>query len=252
MFLFEHKHRLFYLAGLIPGLLLVYFFTKSQMESRLPATSWASEAREDWPLLVLNNEAKFSEFRRATGFCTTLVELEDGDVVAVTAESLLDSIGGVSALDGALEEWKIYPHGSPSQSFEITGLHGAPAAYRNMAFDCVLLDVTEPVDGFPVTPLRVRSGMPPGSGATVYVVTRPRGWSEKPQVVHEARIVDTFMGVIRGRTVDNVKLDRFIGAPVLNPSGHLEGIIVAERQDSSGAPGGFYAHSLRVVLKKLD
>jgi len=47
------------------------------------------------------------------------------------------------------------------------------------------------------------------------------------QRVLGARVVSTYLGIIKGRTVKNIKLGRNLGAPAINPAGHLEGNLVA-------------------------
>lgn len=243
-------------VGIVLGVYVAYSLTVGVMGKTRAPEEWVEKPHEQWPQIALASRAEFRGHGELRGFHASLVELDDGRVLAVTARHLLDGKSGVhprlhlEKLDAALIEWTVYARHRPEATARLSGLHGDPARYRTTFQDCLLLRVETPRERLPARPLRIYRGSPPTPGTVIHVVASPAAGT-RGQEIHPGFVVDVEPGFLRCRLETLRRPPDLSGAPVIDPAGHLVGIVAGEQPGPSGQPCVLMVHSPRVVLRRL-
>lgn len=247
-------------VGMAVGMALVYLLATFTMEKARPPEAWAARDPYDWPDAVLFNYARFEGLGEVFGYGACLVELDDGRVIGATTTDVLIRDGDLSrlhpidALRNGVGRWELIPVDNVSTNLEVKGIFGSTENYRKVSHnDCVLLELHRPPGGWPVTPLHLRTGMPASYGDSLYVLTSTNGLPGGPQLVYQATVTESSMGVYKVRMQYWVDPDDLLGSPVLNEYGHLEGLVVGEaRMDENEEEAGLEIHSVRKVVRTVD
>ncbi len=246
--------------GMAVGMGLVYLIASRSMEDERPPEAWAAYDPYDWPDVVLFNYARFAHGGEVFGYASCLIELDSGQVIGATTLGILIEDREISrdhpidTLRKDVSRWELIPVGNAGTNVWVKGVFGSTDKYRKVSHsECVLMTLERPSDGWPVTPLHLRTGMPASYGDSLYVISSTNGLPGGVQTVYPAEVTDSAMGIYKVRLLYWTNPDDLLGAPVLNESGHLEGIVIREtRLDDPDEPGGLEVHSVRKVVRSVD
>jgi hypothetical protein len=210
-----------------------------------PPAPWARTPLEDWPPLVLLQQAEFKEHTPLRAGCVSLIRLPSGQVVALTVAHLLGTPGGVepgflasrlcldrdklATLDSQITRWKLFVPGHDEPTVNVLGLFGKPEQFGESC-DELLLRVEPVTPTCPVKVLDIR--LKPVSIAEPLRVVRYAVTDEKAQQVTEEgrRIAGLGFTCELERAAD---FRATTGAPVLDKDGLLVGVV------SGKGPGSF-------------
>ena len=191
------------------------------------AAAWSSLPPQQWPQLVLTNNASFDGRTPLEGASAFLMRMPDGQVLLGTAKHLIGAAGGVkppiplSDLDHVLKQWKVFPRTKSDLAIGAGGL--AITANRPVTHDWLLLKLLDAHAKLPSTPLTPRL-KPIGVGEKVYLVGVPYSDTDSAQNV--------YTGIVTARPRKNyftyeftppVHIPGFSGAPIVDGHGLLVG-----------------------------
>ena len=237
------------------GFAVFQFVSDARADQRLnqvpPPAPWASTPVEDWPPLVLLQQAEFKEHTPLRAGCVSLIRLPSGHVVALTVAHLLGRPGGVepgflanslcldrgklATLDSQITRWKLFVPGHDDKAVKIIGLFGKPEQFGERC-DELLLRVDPVTPTYPVRTLDIRL-RPVPIDEPLRIVRYAVIDEKAQQVPEEARRIAGF-----GFTCELERAADFratTGAPVLDKDGLLVGVV------SGKGPGSF--EDLRVL-----
>jgi Trypsin-like peptidase domain len=195
--------------------------------STAPTADWAKLPPDQWPQLVLTNEATFDGHSPLHGASSFLMKLPDGEVVVGTAKHLIKKPGGVDPpitladLDHVLTRWRVFPRTKSELALEAKGIVESVA--HESTNDWLMLHLAKEVSTLPSTPLVPRPE-PVDVGETVYLI----GVSYEDKEVAQ----NVYKGVVTGRPRKNyftyefdppVRIAGFSGAPIVDTNGLLVG-----------------------------
>lgn len=187
---------------------------------------WASQPPENWPQIVLTNDATFRRSTPLLGASAFLVRDAKGRVLAVTARHLLGPAGGVKpavsvrALGDELDSWKMHPRtvDRPSASLD------QPLTAR---FDMVCLTVKPQEEELPGFPLRPRA-RPVEAGDKIYLLGCPYREGGCKQNVYPGRVTRRERGpLFRFALETPIEVRGFSGAPLIDENGQAAGVLTA-------------------------
>jgi len=195
----------------------------------LPPEPWAARPPAQWPQIVLTNAATFRGHSGLTGASSFLVRNESGRVFAATANHLLGENGGVvptvmpDQLSTALISWRMYPRTLLDHPVRITGLASSPHPRKNL--DWLLLSIANDGGPLPAAPLTLRAA-PVSIGDELYLVGVPYVERSRAQNVYRCRVTARGYGDrFRYDVNPPVDIRGFSGAPILDQSGHVAGVM---------------------------
>ena len=189
--------------------------------------AWASKPKREWPQLVLTNDAKFNGHSDLNGASSFLLRTENGAVFAATARHLIGDAGGVepeipvNELNEKIKTWKMYPRTLPDDFVNVTsvGAKGLDNAY----LDWLVLRI-EPKEKLPSLPLKLRKERA-RIGETLFLVGCPYSERNCKQNVYECKVTNRDADYFRYDVSPPVNIRGFSGAPIVDSSGHLVGVM---------------------------
>jgi len=234
--------------------------------TRLPAPAqWAAKPAEDWPPLVLLQQADFKTRSRVSGGCACLVRLPDGQVAALTARHLLGNDRDVASgmvfdrygvdstrlatLNSEIVSWKLFLPAAKEQAVTVAGLLGEPTNFKNC--DQVLLRLAA-ISGkvrYPTRPLGLRlQPLHPGEAVSLvrYSLDDDGDLLQKVCPAHRTSSL-LFMCELD----EPADLQGCSGAPVVDKNGLLVGIATAAFVGSDRGSGEFRNFVARPVTELL-
>ncbi len=214
---------------------------------------WASQPPENWPQIVLTNDATFRRSTPLIGASAFLVRDAKGRVLGVTARHLLGRAGGVKpavsvrALDDELDSWKLHPRAQDRPSV----LLDRPLAAR---FDMVCLTLKPQEEELPGFPLRPRT-RPVEAGDKIYLLGCPYREGGCRQNVYPGRVTRRERGPLFRFTLETpIEVRGFSGAPVIDENGQAAGVLTAGggavADDGKSAEAG--AQDITALFRKAD
>jgi hypothetical protein len=255
------------ITAYIIGMILKEKHLEQQL-ARLPAPAqWAAKPAEEWPPLVLLQQADFKTRSRVSGGCACLVRLPDGQVAALTARHLLgndrDLASGMvfdrygidstrlAGLNSEIVSWKLFLPAAQDQAVTVAGLMGDAADFENC--DQVLLRLTlAPVSGkvkYPVRPLGLRL-QPPHPGEALSLVRY--SVDDDGVLLQEVCPAHRTSSLLFMCELDEpADLRGCSGAPVVDKNGLLVGIATAGLVGSDRGSGQFRNFMARPVTELL-
>jgi len=256
----------FIIVGFAAGKAFIFFKHNQEQQAAMenvPAAEWASRPTEEWPPVVLLQQASFKNHTPLEAGMASFVELPSGEVVLLTAGHLLGKDGGVrpgflSALgtlsrtklaqfDSELEAWTVYTPDDPDATLRVNGLFGSASQY-DIDGDQVLLRCAG-VKSFGVTPLRVRF-TPTVIGEPLFVFGVRSDGEQVKQTVHKATRSAVGMGFTCSLE-EPLDMNGFSGAPVVDTKGRLVAIVTGGTFEPPEFDGRFRSFSGRELRKLL-
>jgi len=205
--------------------LAALFVSCGTPETEQAPEPWVSKNPVEWPQFLLMNEAYFTGERILFGASAFLVT-NDKDTFVCTAKHLLGPDGGVSPalendqVNSAMIRWKLYTRSQAKDTFYAGELLNAK---RDPA-DILLLKLEK--GGSSVLPLHA-SLESPGQGERCYIVGCEYKEEDCLQNVFAVNFAGNFSGRLKFTNVPAFELPGFSGAPVLNKSGRVIGVLTA-------------------------
>lgn len=204
--------------------------TSKVTESPLVSSEiWASKPPEQWPQVVLTNEASFRGHTPLHGASAFLVEEKGHRLIGATARHLLGENGGVAPvvqdaeLDAVLTSWTVFPRTQRNRTAQIAGLGANPLPSRN--YDWLLLKLAPGQTELPATPLHLRP-TPVGIGETVHLVGVAYSEPNVSQKVYSGKVTARAYGDrFRYDIAPPVDIRGFSGAPILDDHGLVVGVM---------------------------
>lgn len=199
------------------------------------AETWVSKPFEQWPQIVLTNEADFQGHTSLKGASSFLIRNEKGKVCLATARHLLGAAGDVDPpikledLDKVLLSWRVFPRTKPEEAVRVGGvaLPGLDAKDR----DWLVLALKTPSAPSAVIPLRLRQ-KPVAEGETVFMVGCSYANSEATQNVYKGKVTKRYYRDYWRFDIDPpVELPGFSGAPILDKNGLVAGVVTVYFND---------------------
>lgn len=233
----------------------------STPESSMTAASppgWAKQSPQDWPQIVLTNDATFNGHSGLQAASAFLVERRDGTVLVATARHLIGAAGGVeppvpvSKLDGVLRSWKVHPRTELTKAVEAGKV--AVGGLDQEDADWLLLTLKDAPKTLPATPLKLRP-TPVEVGETVFLIGCPYAEAGCKQNVYRGKVTKREFGDRFTYTLaPPVDLRGFSGAPVVDAQGFAVGVmtiwfnrVLQDGKDTLG--GGEDAATVAKLLK---
>ncbi len=234
----------------------------------LTGEPWAARPVEQWPPILMAQDATFHGDRRVNKGSVFLVKALGGQVAGLTAITLLRPPNGLNpgitldALNSQILTWKAKVRGPSEGSMNFTGLFGGLPARPTYYPDVVPLqpEPLPPTQQLPVTPLTPYP-VAPALSSRAWLICAPENMPNATQVVLGGVIVEYVEGA---DTRFTIMLDQpgyaggVPGSPVVSPQGYLLGVITGtqERPDAqgrvrqfTGEPNGAY---IRILERAYD
>lgn len=201
---------------------------------------WIDLPTEQWPQLVLTNDAVFEGHAPLDGAsCFLIQDPNSGQVLFATARHLLSQAGGVvpridiAKMDSIKYVWKAHPRTQAERSIRV----GRPEL---AAFDVALFSLLDPVNALPAQPLRVRQ-TPVTLGETVFLIGCPYEAGCRQNVYRGKvnQIGDT--PYIEYTFEPSAELRGFSGGPIIDANGlAVGGFALKGRSEIPKNLGGAY------------
>lgn len=178
--------------------------------------------------ILLTNHATFTNERELVGASAFLIEYMD-KVYAVTAKHLIGEAGGVEPevnqthLDEELKKWQMFPRVTVISKTDTITANAQGLNFNDNTSDALLLNTV----GF-------KSGIQPlkpdftevKEGDSLFIIGCPYSEPNCRQNIYKTIFVGrTESGFLVSTTDEEVELRGFSGAPVVNSSGYVVGII---------------------------
>lgn len=198
-------------------------------EKKQKPLAWSKKPVNEWPQLVLTNEARFRGHSPLSGASSFLMLMSDNDVVLVTARHLIGADGGVKPdvkladFDAVLTGWEAFPRTKPKARIAMSSLAFPPEA--GMRHDWLLLRLKEPRGDLPATPLRPRIKRAE-VGDVAFLIGVPYSDVKSAQNVYKGKVTTRpSRNYFELEFEPAVKLAGFSGAPVVDKDGYLLGMM---------------------------
>ena len=229
--------------GVIIRIVVFGWMTRHSTVATTATEAWMAHRGEQWPAIVLTNEAEFRGLPKSTGGTAFLIEQSDGRILGATA-ALRQLLGNAdnepsltnAELDQQFVSWRMLGPGPKDQPVVFHGFHGIPAAHSDG--DLWLLDTDAKPSALPTLPLKVRP-TPLAPGLRLFVLAIPAGAADGKQQAFPCRVESTPMaGELAELAFDQpVVALGFRGAPVVDGHGHLAAVITGpgEKPREDGA-----------------
>lgn len=226
-------------------------------EVKMASAPWINKPTNEWPQIVLTNDAEFEGDRWLSGASSFLVENSKGDVFLASVDHLLGPAGGVSprisqsVFDEQLISWVSYPRTKPENAINILNVAGAGEQRPNS--DWLLLRI-KPGQKLNAAPLKL-STKKVKQGDKVYLIGVPYSDADSAQNVYEGVVTRVDRFTFRYDLKPHVELPGFSGAPIVNSEGHMVGVMsVNFRPKMSGdfykEGGAQNVRSIHFILEK--
>jgi hypothetical protein len=204
-----------------------------------PRMEFAGAPPDQWPQVVLTNDASFRGHTSLEGASSFLVRGPHGVVVA-TAKHLIRAAGGVkpdlplTEVDSSLVEWSVFPRTQAERAYRATRL-----AMRDLKaaenHDWLFL-AGEPASELPATPLLARASRVELNERVFLIGCEYRDESCK-QRVYGARVTGRMRDSFRLEFDVPVQVRGFSGAPVVDVNGAVVGVLSVSFSTFGAAEG---------------
>ncbi|MCE9546282.1 MAG: serine protease [Planctomycetia bacterium] len=199
-----------------------------QRQANLPAETWAASPVEQWPQLVLTNEAQFTGHTPLHGASAGLIKTRQGRTLAATARHLIGSAGGVepwiapTELKNVIQSWRMFPRTHADQFVEVDYAEAAESHQANL--DWLILHFKQSDNSLPVTPLQLRQRRVEVD-EKVYLIGCPYAEPGCVQNVYGGIVTARYQDRFRFSIERPVDLRGFSGAPIVDVNGHVVGVM---------------------------
>ncbi len=200
---------------------------KPPADAVIPPEPWASQPKTAWPAMVLTNEATLKGVPPLSGGSAFLVKGPKDEVFVATSRRLLGKKGEPdsilrSELPAALERWIVYPRTAKADSLEIASLVTTLPDKSNDAW--LLFRLKAQPAKWAAQPLTLREKhVQPGD--VVHLVGCDPDDPSGQQKVYSGKVHNRFGTYFSFSLEPHVDLKGFDGAPILDASGHVVGIM---------------------------
>ncbi len=227
---------------------------------KIDPARWINEPHDQWPQMVLTNDAEFNGHTPLYGASAFLVVNTKGTVLAVTAKHLIGTHGGVDPeidaydLNSVLRRWELFPRTQSKRRLGVSGLPpttGTPLHHSNV--DVLVLALKYSDELLPAEPIAVRHS-PVRVGERVYLVGVLYSEPNSPQNVYTGQVVERVGDRFRYSIEPPVDLRGFSGAPILDRNGHVVGVMTvwfARENPSAKDPYGG-GEDIRAVRRTIE
>ena len=192
----------------------------------LEPAGWAAKPQDQWPQIVMTNDASFNGHTPLRGASSFLIRWSSGEILAATAQHLLGENGGVepqvtlAQLDSSLKSWIMYPRTRPDRAVRILG--SASISNPPALSDWVLLHVD--TKSSKVQPLTLRK-TPVKVGERVHLIGVTYAEPDVMQKVYTGTVTARARDRFRYDIAPHVDIRGFSGAPIVDDAGHLVGVM---------------------------
>lgn len=202
----------------------------SRVTSTPSSVPWAAKPFQEWPQLLLTNEAHFEGHSSLYGASAFLIRNKRGTVLAATALHLIGEAGGVEPeiashdLDKVLQSWTLSIR-NDDFSRRVNASGSAPPGVEDPYLDWLLLKLMDQSDKLPAVPLEFRS-TPVSVGEAVYLLGVPYTDGQSPQNLYRGTVTARgFRDRFRYSIDPPADIRGFSGAPILDEKGFVVGIM---------------------------
>ena len=189
---------------------------------------WVTKPKNEWPQIVLTNEASFVGHTPLEGASSFLIKTNGNQVFAATAAHLIGEAGGVeppipiSQLSQKIRSWKMFPRTMPNDSIEADSIAVQGLDKENL--DWLILSIKDTLN-LPSYPLIIRKN-PVQVGEQVYLIGCPYCEPTAKQNVYVGKVTERLYGDrFRFDITPPVDIHGFSGAPIVDKNGHLVGVM---------------------------
>lgn len=199
------------------------------------AEPWSKNPVAQWPQFTLVNELELKGVPKAPEGSGFLLQADSGQILGVTHARTEPAMTNAD-LNQRFVSWRMSAAGEPVRTLAFRGFYGPPAAQSNSG-----IWFLRPVDDkapVPVTPLKIRH-MASLGGMRLFIIARSGGDASggENRIPCSAQEVGG-AGELMGITCDSpVSARGLAGAPVVDKSGHLAGIVTGVGDDEMNENG---------------
>lgn len=223
------------IIGLLLGCAYVYTPGGSKSGGGMPqlaadiAEPWSKNPVAQWPQFTLVNELELKGVPKAPEGSGFLLQADSGQILGVTHARTEAALTNAD-LNQRFISWRMLDAVTPGRTLSFRGFYGPSAAQSNS--DIWLLRPVDDKAPVPVTPLKIRH-MASLGGMRLFIVARSGGDApgKENRIPCSAQEVGG-SGELMGITCDSpVSARGLAGAPVVDKSGHLAGIVTGVGDD---------------------
>lgn len=199
------------------------------------AEPWSKKPVAQWPQFTLVNELELKGVPKAPEGSGFLLQADSGQILGVTHAKTEAGMTNAD-LNQRFVSWRMSDAGTPVRTLAFRGFYGPPTAQSNS--DIWLLRPVDDKAPVPVTPLKIRH-MASLGGMRLFIVARSSGDAsgKESRIPCSAQEVGG-SGELMGITCDSpVSARGLAGAPVVDKSGHLAGIVTGVGDDEMNENG---------------
>ena len=199
------------------------------------AEPWSKTPVAQWPQFTLGNELELKGVPKAPAGSGFLLQSDSGQILGVTHARTEPGLTNAD-LNQRFVSWHMTDAGTPVHTLAFRGFYGPPAAHSDS--DIWLLRPAEDKAPVPVTPLKIRH-MASLGGMRLFIIGRSSGdASGKDSLIPCSAQEVGGGGDLMGITCDApVSARGLAGAPVVDKSGHLAGVVTGVGEDEMNENG---------------
>ncbi|EDY20555.1 hypothetical protein CfE428DRAFT_1752 [Chthoniobacter flavus Ellin428] len=193
------------------------------------AETWSKAPVAQWPQFTLANELELKGVPKASDGYGFLLQADSGRILGVTYARIEPGLTNAD-LNQRFVSGRMVATGAPDHALAFRGFYGPPAAKSDS--NIWLLRPADDKAPVPVTPLKIRH-MASLGGMRLFIIARVSGDAsgKESRIPCSAQEIGG-MGELMGITCDTPTVARGLpGAPVVDKSGHLAGIVTGVGDD---------------------
>jgi hypothetical protein len=199
------------------------------------AEPWSKTPVAEWPQFTLANELELNGVPKAADSSGFLLQTDSGQILGVTHARIESGLTNAD-LNQRFVSGRMVATGAPDRALAFRGFYGPPAAKSDS--NIWLLRPADDKAPVPVPPLKIRH-MAALGGMRLFIIARVSGDAsgKESRIPCSAQEIGG-MGELMGITCDAPVVARGLpGAPVVDKSGHLAGIVTAVGDDEMNENG---------------
>lgn len=196
-----------------------------ERDKLLPTIDWVKKPKNEWPQILLTNEAEFTGHTPMVGASSFLFENNKGKVLGGTVKHLIGPNGGVEPtievdkFNSVLIYWHMHPRTNRDAYVNVKGI--AVDGLDSMFYDWLIFEL-EQQEKLPALPLKIRES-PVEIGEKVYLIGVPYSEPESSQNVYEGKVTHRSGDYFRYSIKPSANISGFSGAPIIDSKGYLVG-----------------------------